>query len=569
MCYGRPVAQRNPFVVSRNVASSAELGRPQYVSYVLFACTLILSAIAICHGITLGEFSYNTDESQHAASGLFYASLMRDHPVHPVEYTYRYYAQYPALSGVVHWPPVYYCMEGAFFLLFGPSVLVARLSILFFTLIALTFWLLLVQDLLGTWIAALATILLATLPSVLLLEKAVMLELPVLAFIMASTYFWFRYLNRERRIDIFLAAFLAGMALLTKQTAIYLVPFFVISAVWIKGWRWLLRAEMMWAATLTLAMVAPYYGLVFKLHWKTVAMDLGDPHPAAGDFLFYGKALFEQLGWAIFSLSCLGALVGRRWSSPTGSRLMVSWMLSCWLTMTLIGHKEGRYGIYLVPPAVYFVAGLLLSYFRGPRLRPMAAVAAVCLAAISLVGAWRYQRPYISGYAAVARDITQSSASGVVLFDGKLPANFIFFLRANDPGRHFLVLRKALFAMRVKRRAEVVELVHNMDDLQKVVSDYGVTYFVVSEGIPLQFPPQQILRDYLKTSAVTEVGRFPLTGDGIVYRNSSLVLYRTVKPVSPASLDLKIRMLTLDHDISVRLSDLGLDGDSVKDAPRP
>lgn len=569
MCPRIPAVQaRTDSMLGEDASAGAGAWRPRYLSVVLLACTLTLSTIVIVRGITVGEFSYNTDESQHAASGLFYASIMRDHPSHPVEYTYRYYAQYPALSGVVHWPPVYYCFEAAFFLLGGPSVVAARLSILFFTLIALTFWFLLIRDLLDPWTAAFATVLLATLPTILLLEKAVMLELPVLAFIMGATYFWWRYLDRERTADVFAAACFTGLALLTKQTAIYLLPFLLISAVWVKGVRWLWRREIFLAFALVVVLAAPYYALVVKLHWKTVAMDLDDQSgPASRQWLFYGKALISQLGWTFFPLSVLGAITSRRWSRPTASILMASWMFSCWLTLTLIGYKEARYGIFLLPPAIYFVAGLLLRNFRAPLLRRIVSVATVCLVAISLAEAWKYQRPFISGYAAAARTITKSSTSGVILFDGKLAANFIFFLRANDPGRHFLVLRKALYAMRLKRRGGVVELVHNTEDLQKVVSDYGVSYFVVSEGIPLEFPPQQILRDYLKTSAVTEVGRFPVTGDALGVRDSSLVLYRTLKLSSPSSVDLQIKMLTLDHDISVPLNELGPEDEGAKKPP--
>jgi hypothetical protein len=141
-------------------------------------------------------------------------------------------------------------------------------------------------------------------------------------------------------------------------------------------------------------MAAPYYLLLYKIHWPTIAMDLGyRSRPAAGHLLFYAKVLLDQLGWTIFPLALLGALVSRRWSSSTGSRVMASWMFSCWLTLTLIGHKEARHVIYSLPPAIYFAAGLLLRYFRTPRLRPVAVAAAVCLAAIGLVAAWRYQRP--------------------------------------------------------------------------------------------------------------------------------------------------------------------------------
>jgi hypothetical protein len=75
----------------------------------LLAGALLLIAIIVTRGIGKGEFDYNVDESQHAATTLFVRSLLTDFPLlHPVAYTYRYYAQYPALSGVIHWPPLFY-----------------------------------------------------------------------------------------------------------------------------------------------------------------------------------------------------------------------------------------------------------------------------------------------------------------------------------------------------------------------------------------------------------------------------------------------------------------------------
>src|SRR5579864_5470921 len=109
----------------------------------LLGCVLLISTVTILKGVQLGEFSYNVDETQHAMTGLYVADLVRDHPAHPVAYTYRYYAQYPALSGVVHWPPLFYCIEGLFFLMLGPTVVAARLAILFFAILGSVFWFLL------------------------------------------------------------------------------------------------------------------------------------------------------------------------------------------------------------------------------------------------------------------------------------------------------------------------------------------------------------------------------------------------------------------------------------------
>jgi hypothetical protein len=47
------------------------------------------------------------DEAQHAVIDLFIADALRDLPIrHPVQYAYRYYAQYPALA-ILHWPPLF------------------------------------------------------------------------------------------------------------------------------------------------------------------------------------------------------------------------------------------------------------------------------------------------------------------------------------------------------------------------------------------------------------------------------------------------------------------------------
>src|SRR5208337_1239740 len=98
----------------------------------------------------------------------------------------------------IHWPPLFYCFEGLFFLTLGPTVVAARLTILFFALLGLVFWFLLVRELLDDWAAAFSAALLALLPSVLLFEKTVMLEIPLLACCIAASFFWISYLLKGK-----------------------------------------------------------------------------------------------------------------------------------------------------------------------------------------------------------------------------------------------------------------------------------------------------------------------------------------------------------------------------------
>jgi hypothetical protein len=129
----------------------------QKQSAVLPLALLLLVTLAATRGITRGEFSLNIDETWHAVTGLYFADFLRDLPLsHPIEYTFRYYAQYPGL-GLLHWPPLFHFVEGIMFLLLGPSVVVARLTILLFSLLGFYFWFRLVAELEDSWTAAVCT----------------------------------------------------------------------------------------------------------------------------------------------------------------------------------------------------------------------------------------------------------------------------------------------------------------------------------------------------------------------------------------------------------------------------
>jgi hypothetical protein len=519
----------------------------------LLVCVLALATIVVAHGIRTGEFSYNVDETQHAVTGLFAADVMRDRPLaHPVQYTYEYYAQYPALGGVIHWPPLFYFFEGLSFLLFGPTVLAARVSILGFALVGLTFWFLLVWELQNEWMAAASSLLLACLPAVLIFEKSVMLEIPCLALSLAATYFWIRYLLRQTASDVYWFALFGSAALLTKQNAIYLLPFAAISGLIVRGWRMFLKAPVLHATSLCAVLIAPYYSLVYALHWKTIAMDLTEKTASSSPrFSFYLRALPNQLGWILLLLAIIGIATSPRWDRPAVSAVMLSWMASCYATFTLIGHKEPRYVLYWTPPFLYFALGPLFGFFRKPLLRTVAAVAAAVLLSGSLASAWAFHRPYVSGYAAAAKCVTTASGSGIILYDGPLPGNFIFFVRANDPQRRFLVLRKALYATRLKESGGSEELLHTSQEIQQLIQADGVRFVVVSEGSEIHFPSQEMLRNLLASPVFRPIGRFTIEGADVRAHDLNLVVYENTAWTRPTEKFLRIRMLTLDHDIVV------------------
>lgn len=529
----------------------------QRKSTLAMALVLFIVAVVAMRHIERGEFDFNVDESQHACTGQFVASFIRDHPIlHPIQYTYLYYAHYPALSGVIHWPPFFYIYEGVIFALFGASVVTARLAVLTMSLLGLAFWFRLVERLHSTTAAVAATLLLGFTPVVVLYNKVVMMEMPSLALAIIASYLWILFLQEQRNEYLYWFSFSAALAVLTKQNCVYLPLFCLLSLLALGAWRLLLRRATLLALAIGVVMAGPYYLLVYLTHWKTIAGDALEKQPSfMGSVTFYIKAIPELTGWPILLLALVGIITCFFWAPRKNVLIFGSWMMAVYLTMTLIGHKEARYVICLVPALLYFALWPLL-WSAVPKKVFGAALA--CMVAYLAWSAWLYDRPYIAGYAPVARAISQRADSGIILLDADVPANFIFFMREQDPQGRFVVLRKAMYSFRIKSSLGYEVYMHTSSDLEALFRDDGIRYIVVSNRPPENFPICRILRDFLQTKDFRLIGQYPVESNTGGWKNYSLLVYENLHVVQPESATLHIPMLTLSHGIDISFSELGV-----------
>jgi 4-amino-4-deoxy-L-arabinose transferase-like glycosyltransferase len=518
----------------------------------ILAGILLVVAVIVLRGVHVGEFDYNVDEAQHAVTGLFMADAIRDLPLrNPIQYAYNYYAQYPAVA-IVHWPPLFYVFEGLGFLTLGPSAFTARLIVLLFAMLLLYSWYRLVESVQDSTTAAVSTAILGLLPTMLLFEKTVMLEVPSLALGVAAIREWIRYLQSGERRYIYMTGVWTALALLCKQTSVYLLLFFALSVVVTRNWRRLWSRDVLIVAVLGALVVGPFYGFMLVAQGRAVANDLGS-HQLRGleRFAFYLRTLPMTLTLTVLLLALLGLALSYRWDSKFNTQIMVCWWLAGYLTFTFFAQRESRFAIYWFPPLVYFAAGLLMKGFRLPSLRMAARVAAIVLIAGLALFGWRYRRPYIAGYKDTAASLVNTYKSGIVLFDGEVPGNFVFYMRALDPARQFLVLRKSLYVNDIRQSSHSEELLHSPAELLDLLRDDGVRFVVVMENAPLRFPVQQMLRDTLQSNQFALRGRFPIQSNETQWQGRNLLLYENTQWVPPTGKVLHLRMLTLNHDILV------------------
>jgi hypothetical protein len=520
--------------------------------WLLLLAAIALVSVMACRGIQTGEFDYYTDEAQHAVTGLFVADALQDLPLrHPVQYAYRYYAQYPAVA-ILHWPPLFYLFEGVSFLLLGPSVVSARLTIIFFTVVLLYQWFLLVEEQQDSYTAGVSTAILGLLPMVLLFEKTVMLEIPSLALGVAAIRYWIRYLDQGRRSSLYWFGLWLSAALLCKQTSVYLLVFCALSWSLKRKWDRIFSRDALAVAAMVAVLAGPFLVLMLVMQGKAVANDLGSHRMSGWERIsYYAESLPGTFSPALLALAVLGLLLAWRWNRRGQTSLMVCWILAGYLTFSWFGQKEARFAIYWFPPLVYFAVGLLTQSFKAPRLRIAMRAAAAGLVALLAVPAWSQQRPYISGYKDVASHLVNQYHAGIVLFDGPVPGNFVFFMRALDPGRHFLILRKLLYADDIRPGDSTEELLNSEQELSDIFRRDGIRFAVVSENLAIRFRSQHILRDELRTDQFQLLGRFPISSNEAKWKGENLLLYENKQWTPPSEKMLKIRMLTLPHDIVV------------------
>ena len=534
---------------------SATLGR-----WLLLLPTIALVCVIATRGIRTGEFDYNVDEAQHAVTGLFVADALHDLPVrHPVQYAYRYYAQYPAL-GILHWPPLFYVFEGISFLVMGASAVSARLTVILFLIVLLYQWFLLVEHLQDTYTATICTAVLGLIPTALLFEKAIMLEIPSLALAVAATRHWIRYLEEGRARSLYAFGLWLSAALLCKQTNVYLIVFCLLTLLVTRKWNRIFRRDMLFVAGLVGLLAGPFLVAMLFLQGRAVANDLGSHRMSGFERLTYFlRALPETFTPVLLALAIIGMLLAWTWNKRGQATVMACWIVAGYATFTFFGQKEPRFAIYWFPPLVYFAVGVITQFFQKPQLRIAMRGVAALLVITMAVPAWSQQRPYISGYQSVASRLVNQYHAGIVLFDGRVPGNFVFFMRALDPKRHFVVLRKSLYVDDIRPASGSEELLHNRDELDELFRRDGIRFVVVSETASLRFPVQRILREQLQSDQFQLLGRFPISSNEPKWQGENLLLYENKHWSPPTDKVIRIRMLTLPYDIVVPMDELGIE----------
>jgi hypothetical protein len=99
-------------------------------------------------------------------------------------------------------------------------------------------------------------------------------------------------------------------------------------------------------------------------------------------------------------------------------------------------------------------------------------------------------------------------------------------------------------------------LLHSKEEILNAFREYGVRVAVVSQNLGVRFDSQRVLRAELSSDDFNLVQRFAIVTNESHWQGENLLLYGKKNWSPPTGGILRIRMLTLPHDIEIPLTEL-------------
>ena len=521
---------------------------------------VVLTVVLIARGMSAGGFRFS-DASRHAMDGVFIHDFVADMPdslMHPMDYTMKYYAQYPSLGIVLYYPPFFAMVEAVFYALFGISAVTARLTVLVFAVVGVMTMYKLLREITSTATATLCTALFVCLPSVVFWSRQVMLEMPTTAMILAAAYYCHRYVEHGHRRSALWTGLLVVAAVMTKQTAAFLVPAFGLYLLARRRWGYFKHWQLWVAVAIMAAVLVPYF--IISFHYATYLTK-----HVGGDTTVMTRMIWRVLhGWAlILTLPGLialttAALICVVWEAFR-PRVRATWLLASMFVLFFaesVYLRTGglRYPILIMPIMVSF-GGLLL--WRIGLLKYKAVVAAAGAGVLVLgVIAYAQDIPFRRGHADAARQlVARSGDARFVLFEGDWDGDTIFFVRQNDPDRRVYVLRgsKMLYSYASFRNIGYRDLITSEEGLKELLQDFGISVVAVEDHMMVETGPGKLLRQTLEKEGkgFTRVAECPVFAPRTRMDKTNILVYTIEGSGKPRADSLRIPMIGLGGRVLV------------------
>ena len=505
-----------------------------------------------------GDVSLNGDMPRHMMNGVYFYDLIKEMPfTNYLEYTFEYFARYPALS-LGHHPVFLGIAEVPFYTLFGVSVFSARLTIVIFLIIAGIVWFFLIKSIYNETVAFFSSLLFITTPFIVDYSRIVMTEIPTLSLIIVTVYLFCKYceLSKKRYAIAAIVSFVLSVS--SKQTAVFMLPLFLLYFLLTKDIRKLLTKKIIISCIVISFLILPIVLVTLKFSQHNVAWIKDTAFSNIGLNRLYDplKTIWKNdLTFPVLILSLIG-ICSSILKRDKRATVFVLWITFFYILITFLGVSEPRYSIYWIPPFCLFATTVLNVFcYRFWKI-------GMSLILIVLIGhqfaiASKKELEYANGYEEAARYVIDNQKGASVLFSSKVDTGyFVFFIRKYDLRKNMIVLRADKILATGEMSAVIEERITKPEEIYEILQDFGTGYVVI-EDMEYKSRPLKWLRDEVDSDRFILRKKIPISSDNPKLTNVDLMIYEYKDYTFPKHgkvLDMNIPLM--GNSISVEFDNL-------------
>jgi 4-amino-4-deoxy-L-arabinose transferase-like glycosyltransferase len=309
----------------------------------------------------LGSMTIQWDEASHLDGGL----LLLHGQVHSYMATGLFY------------PPLDDLILAGYFAVAGPSVFVGRLIAVTFAALSIVAVFEFANRIYGPRTAFVSSVLLATMPGFVWLSRVTMLETTLIFFFSVSMMTFFLWLQKHEDKFLILSGAALGLGFLAKYQVIVAVIAMLASIFLIgKGYLKKRLSRFPFLIITAVIIVVPWIIVAYQaystgmLNQWLYAMNIGNPQKSAYSLRFPAPVFYLiEMVWPYgithpvsifiycFSLVGLGFFTWRR--KPEDKFLLI-WFLATYVFFTLVGNKQWRYMVPVLPVFAMSAASLIM-----------------------------------------------------------------------------------------------------------------------------------------------------------------------------------------------------------------
>jgi len=461
---------------------------------------IAFAVVALGKDITKGGLR-SMDSPVHAMDGVLVHDWVGSGPtawVDPIGFAVEQYAHYPALSIGRHYPPGFAFVEAAFFAVFGISATSARLSVLAMGLFAATGVYMFVRRFIDRPYAALAAVLLISMPAVTYWGRQTMLELPTLSVAIWAAVALAHYLDRPSgwRLAVVIAVVVAGICF--KQNAVFVIGAVTLAIAAAAWYGHAPRKHVIICGVFCVALPA----LVYLSMGSAIQM-LADeyrtfPNPWSWAAIsFYVTELPGQLSVWLLVAALIGVALSVRRFGVYGV-LLAAWFVGCYAMVTVAACKQPRFFFVGLFPFAVWAA---MPFATALRRLPSRAAVPVVLVVMALTTAHSLQQriEFYPDYGSVVTAHRDEIENHAVLFSGLRDGDFTFAVRQHIPWRHTAVIRanKLLYSCLAHPLFHLHEKVATFDDIDHTIMPMSLGHLFVERENRLKVHADALFREYL------------------------------------------------------------------------